>query len=121
MWIGLDKLRKVIKEVVSEPYATEGKRLKDELEDLKLKKRIEEAEIKHLVKMKEEKNAIELEKQVVAMQKEFAEKEMTLLKKYQQDLTGRFIEEQKNLQAVYAEIMKRLPNVNMEIERKSRG
>ena len=116
----MNDLKRAISAVINEPYINDAKKLREELEDLKLKKRIEEAEIKHLVKMKEEKNAIELEKQVNAMQREFAEKEMALLKKYQQDLTGRFVEEQKNLQTVYAEIMKRLPNVNLEIERKSR-
>lgn len=118
MFISVNSLKKIICEVMREPYISESKRLKEELEDLKLKKRIEEAEIKHLVKMKEEKNEIELEKRANAMAKEFAEKEMALLKKYQVDLVERFVQEQKNLQTVYAEIMKRLPNVNLELEKR---
>lgn len=89
---------------------------KDELEDVKSKKKIELMEIEHLVKMKEEKNAIELEKKIVAMQKEFNEKEVQLLKNHQEKTLEMIATTKREFNDLYKEILSRLPNINATVE-----
>lgn len=92
--------------------------LKDELEELKLKKRMEETEIKHLVKLKEEKQEVEFQKQKNELEKTFNTKEMALQTKYHEQVMGVIQKEHEKLQALYKEIIGRLPDVNMTITKK---
>jgi hypothetical protein len=94
------------------------KALKTELEELKLTKKLEELEIKHLVKMKEEKQALESEKAKNDMSKLFNDKEMALQTKYHEQVMGVIQKEHEKLQALYKEIIGRLPDVNMTITKK---
>lgn len=90
--------------------------VKDELDDVKSKKKIELMEIEHLVKMKEEKNAIELEKKTVEIQKQYNEKEMTLLKEHHAKTLSMIDDTKKEFNNLYKEILSRLPNLNATIE-----
>ncbi len=94
------------------------KALKTELEELKLSKKMEELEIKHLVKMKEEKQALEMDKNKNDLTKLFNEKEMALQTKYHEQVMGVITKEHEKLQALYKEIIGRLPDVNMTITKK---
>ena len=94
------------------------KALKTELEELKLTKKLEELEIKHLVKMKEEKQALESEKNKNDLSKLFNDKEMALQTKYHEQVMGVITKEHEKLQALYKEIIGRLPDVNMTITKK---
>ena len=95
-------------------------KLKKELAELKLQKTIEERDIKHLIKCKEEKLALEHKSKEVELQKQFQAKEMKMQTEYH-DKTMKQIEDfRKELKETYAEIMKRLPNVNMEIKQTRR-
>jgi Skp family chaperone for outer membrane proteins len=96
----------------------EIRQLKDELEDLKLKKKMEETEIKHLVKLKEERQAVEADKQKNELAKTFNDKEMALQTKYHEQVMGVIQKEHEKLQALYKEIIGRLPDVNMTITKK---
>lgn len=93
--------------------------LKKEKKELELTKTLEEREIKHLVKLKEEKQVVEFSKQKLELQEKFQTKEMELLKKYQEDMIKLIQTEHSKIQDIYSKIMERLPNVNMEIKKRS--
>ena len=121
--IGEAKLESTLKKVLgiteeSGTLKSQIKALKTELEELKLSKKMEELEIKHLVKMKEEKQALEMDKNKNDLTKLFNEKEMALQTKYHEQVMGVITKEHEKLQALYKEIIGRLPDVNMTITKK---
>lgn len=91
--------------------------LKDDLATLKTTKKMEEREIEHLVKMKEEKQVIEFEKKEVEQTKKYQDKEMELQKNYHDKVLTNINETHKDQKELYKEILKRLPDVNVEIKR----
>ena len=91
-------------------------KLKKELAELKLKKEMEERDIRHLVKLKEEKLEIEHKKKELELKDKFKDKEMSLQKDYHDKVVRQIDSFRAEMKEVYAEIMKRLPNVNMEME-----
>jgi hypothetical protein len=91
-------------------------KLKKELAELKLKKEMEERDIKHLVKLKEEKLDIEHKKKELDLKDKFKDKEMKLQTDYHDKVVGQIDSFRAEMKEVYTEIMKRLPNVNMEME-----
>ena len=93
-------------------------KLKDEKENLTLDKKIETRDIEHMIRVKEEKNSIELEKEKIKLEKEYQGKVLSLLNSNHAKSLELIQESKKELQAIYGEIIKRLPNVNMEIKRK---
>lgn len=120
MFITKNWLKKLIKPVdESGKLKTEIEQLKKELAELKLKKTMEEREIKHLVTLKEEKLNIEHEKKTVELQKQFQEKEMVLQTNYHDKIMKAIELARTEMNATYKEIMKRLPNVNVELKGKT--
>lgn len=107
--------RKTVKDMTRQ---IEG--LEKDLRELKYKKEMEEKEVKHLVKMKEEKITIETEKKEIELQKQFQKKEMDLQTQYHDKIMKAIETGQKKMEDIYTKILDRLPNVNMEIERKVR-
>lgn len=95
----------------------EIEKLKIDIKDLELKKRLEEEEIRHLVKMKEEKMAIESEREKIRLQGEFQKKEMDLQSEYHDKILKSIDEQRKESRELYAAVMDRLPNVNVEMKR----
>lgn len=95
-------------------------RLTNEISELKFKKELEEKEIKHLVKMKEEKQTIETEKKHIELSKNFQQREMELQKEYFEKVMSNVKDGHKKMEEIYAKILERLPNVNMEIEKRVR-
>jgi len=91
--------------------------LKDELETLKLTKKLELKEIEHLVKMKEEKLGIEHEKRQLSLEQSYNTKEMGLQRTYHDKVLTVINKEHNDIKAVYQEIMKRLPDVNVSINK----
>ncbi|KKN43352.1 hypothetical protein LCGC14_0704090 [marine sediment metagenome] len=119
MFITKKWLKKLIKPVdESGKLKTEIEQLKKELAELKLKKVMEEREIKHLVTLKEEKLEIEHEKHEVELQKQYQQKEMTLQTQYHDKIMAALNKAADDMNATYKEIMKRLPNVNVELKGK---
>lgn len=124
--LGENPLKKIIRETIK---SIEGdweavpdlkkqiKNLKEERDDLVAKRNIEEQELKHLVKMKEEKQAIALEKEKIKLQHEHQKQTMDMQNEYHKKVLGNLEESRKEINNVYKEIMARLPNVNMEINR----
>ena len=119
--VALDVVEEVVSRVVKKAFkdwrdeGADREKLKAQLEELRLEKRIEEAELKHLVKMKEEKIAVEAERKEIAIRSEFHEKEMELRTKLHEELITKMEAMNERINETYGEIIKRLPNVNMEI------
>jgi hypothetical protein len=119
MWIGKRKLEELLSG--GESVVQLKKRiqeLKDETKELELKKTMDEREIEHLVKLKEEKLNIEHQKKNLALQSEFKQKEMALQTTYHDKIMAKLENAAKEMKDVYTKIMERLPNVNMNIEKK---
>ena len=105
---------------------------KEELEDLKLKKRLEQEEITHMTRINEEKLKMELDSEKQKLAKD-AQDNITNFRKQQTEellkihqalfekLETRMNTEVGNLKEIYTALMARLPNVNLQIERKIRG
>lgn len=95
--------------------------LKRNIAELEHKKSLEEREIEHLVKMKEEKIQIETEKKQLELQAEFDAKTMKLQSDYHEKVLKLLNDEHEKMQAIYKEIMTRLPNVNLAIRQENKG
>lgn len=95
-------------------------KLKRELKELELQKTMDERDIRHLVKLQQEKHEVEFQKKEVELQKQFQLKEMELQTKYHTDIVAKIEEFAKEQRSTYAEIMKRLPNVNMSIKQQNK-
>ena len=91
-------------------------RLKQEVEDLKLKKKIEEEDIKHMVKMKMERLDLEHQKKVQETERA-KEKEIANIKDtYRDKMELQLSKETTNIKEMYAQILDRLPNVNLKLK-----
>ena len=93
----------------------EVKRLKNEIADLKQKKKMEEEDIKHLVKLKQESLEVEHQKKELVLKNEYKDKEMKMQKDYHDQVISHLDTARQEMKEIYTEIMKRLPNVNMDI------
>lgn len=90
--------------------------LKSEVEGLKSKKKIEEEQIKHLVKLKDEKRDIEIQKKELTMQAEKATAIAEVKDSYQDKLTEQLQSQISDNNERYAQILKRLPDVNVRLK-----
>lgn len=115
----LKKAQAELKEVRNEIEAVSKAKstLEKELKELKLDKTIEKRDIAHMIKVKEEKNSLELQREKLDLEKEFIKKESDLNKKHHNAILETTVESQKDLKSMYSEVMKRLPNVNVEVKR----
>jgi hypothetical protein len=93
--------------------------LKAELEELRLKKKMEEIEIEHLVKLKEEKQGVEFQKKELGLEKQFQQKEMVLMKDFHNKTLELLEKKSIELGKIHEEILKRLPDINMTISKRS--
>lgn len=100
------------------PTEEEVKKLKEDIAQKEMEYRIKEQEIEALVKIKQQKDEIELEKKKVAVCAEYQKKEMELINKHHENALKLLDEAKKELGAIYKDIIARLPNVNMNIEKK---
>ena len=115
------ELPALLKEVSSK-IGDAGKvsQIKQELAELQLKKDIELRDIEHLVKIKEAKLDIEHQKNELKLKNQFKDKEMKLQTDYHEKVIEQLGEAKKDMNGMYKEIMKRLPNVNARIEIKDK-
>ena len=90
-------------------------RLSKEIKELELKKQMDEREIKQLVKIKLENSELEYQKKTIELQGDFNRKEMDLQSDYHNKQLKDLDIARKEMKEVYSAIMKRLPNVNLEI------
>jgi competence protein ComGF len=91
-------------------------KLKQQCEEMKLQKKLDLEDIKHMVKMKEEKLNIEYEKKVLAVEKAHDEKLMRIKDQYRDKMEARLEKETANIKSMYADILTRLPNVNVRLK-----
>ncbi len=110
---GGDELIQELKDLVGPKV--EIPKLKKQLAELKLERDIEERDIKHLVKMKEEKLAVEHQKSELTLKNEYKDKEMALQTEYHDKVLKQLEVGRADLKEVYANIMRCLPNVNMQM------
>ncbi len=86
-----------------------------EVKELKLQRDIEERDLKHLIKIKEEKLIVEHQKKNLDLEKTYQEKEMVLREEHHKTIMSGLEDYQKRQDVFFTEVMKRLPNVNMDI------
>ena len=99
----------------------EKRDVKNELEDFKSKKQREEETLKHLIKIEKEKNKIELEKEKLDMERKYIKEATEELTKHHDKIVKLLKDNSKEINdMIYKEIIKRLPNVNYNIEEKRR-
>jgi hypothetical protein len=110
----IPQLVKQIKELVGP--LDQMPKLKRELEELKLKKTIEMRDIEHLVKIKEEKLNIEHQKKELELKNRYKDMEMKLQTAYHEKVLAQLDKAHTEMKDVHTEIMKRLPNVNVELD-----
>lgn len=85
------------------------------VEKLKQQKKIEEEDIKHMIKMRDEKALLEKERYQVQMQSEKDKAIAAVKDEYRDKMEKQLAEETKNIKAMYDQILKRLPNVNVKM------
>ena len=93
--------------------------VKRELAELRLQKDIELRDIEHLVRIKEAKLDIEHDKKTLELKNEFKDQEMALQTEYHDKVLAQLNEAKKDMNGMYREIMKRLPNVSARLEVKN--
>jgi hypothetical protein len=91
-------------------------KVKRELANLKLDKTIEIRDIEHLVKCKEQQLELKFKKKEIDLRELFTNKEMALQREYHDKTLALLEKGREEQKAIHAEIMKRLPNVNMAVE-----
>ena len=91
-------------------------RLKQEVEDLKLKKKIEEEDIKHMVRMKMERLDLEHQKKIQETEREKENEIANVKDKYRDKMELQLSKETANIKEMYAQILERLPNVNLKLK-----
>jgi hypothetical protein len=91
-------------------------KVKRELANLKLDKDIQIRDIEHLVKCKEQQLELKFKKKELDLRDLFKNKEMDLQTEYHDKTLALLEKGREEQKAIHAEIMKRLPNVNMEME-----
>ncbi len=101
--------------------AEDVSKLKREIAELGLTKEIELRDIEHLVKIKEEKLALEFSQKELDLKNDFKDKEMAMQTEYHDKIVKQLGEAKSDMNDMYKEIMKRLPNVNARIEIKENG
>lgn len=113
----IDEEKEYLLKTISSLRSEEIK-LKSQIEELKSKKKIEEEDIKHMIKMREEMFSIEKQKFEARVEKE-KDSEIAKVKDAHRDKLEKFlVDKNKEADARFAEILARLPNINMEINKK---
>ena len=109
-----DQVEELKKEITA--LTNDKMKLKQQCEEMKLQKKLDLEDIKHMVKMKEEKLNIEYEKKVLAVEKTHDEKLMGIKDQYRDKMEERLEKETANIKSMYADILTRLPNVNVRLK-----
>lgn len=94
----------------------EVRALKREVEDLKLKRKIEDEDIKHMVRMKEERLDLEHQKKEAELERQKHEAIAEVKDKYRDKTENQLEKRAEDLKGMYAEILKRLPDVNVRLK-----
>jgi len=97
-----------------EYLASDRKKLKEEVSDLKLKKKMEEEDIKHMIKIDRERKDIEVEKEKLKL---VGEKDAAIAKvkdEYRDKTEAQLEKQLGNMKDMYGEILARLPNYNVK-------
>jgi hypothetical protein len=124
-WPTLSEIKSVVRDVLNDGEDNHAEKikltkevdtLKRQITDLEHKKGLEEKEIEHLVKMKEEKIAIETQKKQLEIDAKYQAEVMKLQTDYHERVIKLLKDEHDKIQAIYSEIMRRLPNVNVALK-----
>jgi hypothetical protein len=89
----------------------------EQVKTLKLDRDIEERDLKHLIKIKEEQVNFKGQTRELELKSEFKDKEMKMQKEYFEKSLKQLDGARNEMNHFFSEVMKRLPNVNMEINK----
>lgn len=105
-----------VKELKDEIERLEKERndLNKQVAQLKLDKKMEVENIKHLTKLKEEKDKLATERLKVQMEGEKNQAIAVVKDEYRDKTEQQLTTERDNMKEMYNEILKRLPNINVE-------
>jgi len=109
---------KIVLEAIQNKKTVED--LNKSIKDLQHKKKLEEEEILHKAKLAGEKRNIELEKAKSELEVKYQKKVTELTELFHKKVEERFSTEMANIKEIYKDIIKRLPDVNMAINKKMR-
>lgn len=93
--------------------------LNDEILTAKKTKELEQLETEHLIRLKEERMKLDSEKKEIELEKKFQQKEQELKDKHFENVLKTIKEQQADTKELYQNIMKVLPNVNVDIVKES--
>lgn len=94
----------------------EVRSLKDELATIKHQKKLEEEDIKHLVKIRQEQLEIEHQKKIQACEMEKQTAVASAKDEFRDKLEDMLKTQVKDIKEMYAQILKRLPDVNVRLK-----
>jgi len=124
-WFRSDKAKVIDRspELEAKIVKLEGERaaLKEEVEDLKIKRKVEDEQLKHLMKIKEEKMDLDFQKKENTMEAKKAAEIATVKDQYRDKMEAELRQRHVQLQEMYAQILARLPDVNVALTGKVRG
>ena len=119
MWFGNERSREL--ETKIKGLETERYSLKEEVEDLKAKRKSEDEQLKHLLKIKEEKMELEFQKKENALEAKKQGEIAAVKDGYRDKMEAELKSRHGQLQEMYNQILKRLPDVNVALTGKVRG
>ena len=91
-------------------------RVRNQLSELKQKRKMEDEDIRHLVKIKESKLDIEHQKRQIELEREQQKAIAKIKDEYRDKLEKELQKQIERMQEMYAEILGRLPNVNVRLK-----
>lgn len=95
----------------------EKREAKNDLEDFKAEKKREEESLKHLIKLEKEKEEIKIQKKELELKEKYVDEAKAQLQKHHDNIVDLLKEQSDKIsKMIYSEIIKRLPNVNYNIE-----
>lgn len=99
--------------------------LKSDIEGLEKKLRglehdhkLADEDIKHMVKIKEEQLEIENDKKAIQLERQFQTDAAKVKDQYRDKMEDQLAHQAENLRGMYDEILKRLPDINVELQGK---
>lgn len=90
---------------------------KEEVAEIKLEHDIADRDLKHLVKIKERQLNVTHQERVLTVKSEYKDKELELQREYFDKTIGQIEQARADMRDMYEQVLIRLPNVNMDIQK----
>ncbi len=102
----------------SDDLKTDIEKLEKKLRGLEHDHKLADEDIKHMVKIKEEQLALEHDKKVLELERAKQEDVATVKDNYRDKMEKHLVTQADNVRGMYDEILKRLPDINVELKGK---